>query len=53
MTGDEAIENAVRLLEAAEMESDRDRMGLLTDLANSWAEVAGLCYDRENQDLET
>jgi hypothetical protein len=46
MTADQAVANAVRLLEAAELERDLaflERLGLLAD---SWIAIATLLVDR-------
>lgn len=46
MTADEAVANAVRLLQAAEAETDLallERLGLLAD---SWIAIAALLADR-------
>ncbi len=45
---DEAIENACRLLRAAEVETDRQMMERLERLADSWVSLAGLLNQREN-----
>lgn len=47
MTTDEALENAVRLLQAAEIETDLAKMERYEKLADSWIAVANLLNDRE------
>jgi hypothetical protein len=44
---DEALAHAVRLLHAAELDTDRDRMGYLVQLAQAWTAIAQLLTDRE------
>ncbi len=43
----EALEKAIRLLEAAEDQTDRQLMEGLTRLAEGWTAVAGLLHDTE------
>ncbi len=45
-TTDEALGHACRLLHNAEMQTDRDLMGLQTELADSWVSVAELLHER-------
>ena len=47
MTFDEAIANAVRLLQAAESETNLALMKRLTQLADSWLSVANSIIVRE------
>lgn len=47
MTADEAIENAARLLRAAETETNLATMERLDELATSWLAMANLLMERE------
>lgn len=47
MTSDEAIGNAVRLLQHAETETNLELMKRLEGLADSWLGVAALLRERE------
>ncbi len=47
MTPEEAIDNAVRLLKAAEVELDLAKMERYEKLADSWLSVAHLLAERE------
>lgn len=47
MTADEAIGNAVRILQAAEAETNLATMERLDELACSWLTVANLLMERE------
>ncbi|WP_236241150.1 hypothetical protein [Streptomyces sp. CC228A] len=47
MTADEAISNAVRVLQAAEAETNLALMERLDELACSWLTVANLLMERE------
>ena len=47
LTSTEAVANAVRLLQSAEDETDRQLMEGLTRLAEGWVAVAGLLHDTE------
>lgn len=47
LTSQTAVANAVRLLESAEQETDRQLMEGLTRLAEGWVAVAGLLAERE------
>lgn len=47
MTAEEALNNAVRLLQAAETETNLALMERLEKLADSWIAVAGLLAQRE------
>lgn len=47
MTSEEAIANAVRLLRAAETETNLMLMERLEGLADSWLHVAALLRERE------
>lgn len=47
MTADEAIQSAVRLLQAAETETNLALMERLDELACSWLTVANLLMERE------
>jgi len=42
-----AVQNAIRLLESAEQETDRQLMEGLTRLAEGWTAVAGLLAEQE------
>lgn len=46
-TKDEALANAARLLEWAEVEVDLARMERLTELGNSWLSLASVIQDGE------
>lgn len=47
MTFDEAIANAARLLQAAELETNLAMMERLEKLADSWVSIANLIRERE------
>ncbi|MEK9524024.1 hypothetical protein MIU24_32325 [Streptomyces venezuelae] len=47
MTSAEAIDNAVRILQAAEAETNLALMERLDELASSWLAVANLLSERE------
>ncbi|MER7953852.1 hypothetical protein [Streptomyces sp. NPDC096030] len=47
MTADDAIANAVRILQAAETETNLALMERLDELACSWLTVANLLRERE------
>lgn len=47
MTSDEAIGNTVRLLQAAEHETNLMLMERLEGLADTWLHVAALLWDKE------
>ncbi|MCX5197217.1 hypothetical protein OOK31_25520 [Streptomyces sp. NBC_00249] len=47
MTADKAIENATRLLQAAETETNLALMERLDQLACSWLAIANLLMERE------
>lgn len=47
MTQDEALDNAARLLAAAEGETNLPLMERLTELADCWIAIAAQCMERE------
>lgn len=47
MTSDKALENAIRLLEAAEAETDRGLMERWVGMADSWLAVAQVLAEKE------
>jgi hypothetical protein len=47
LTVDSALQNAARLLHAAEMETNHTIMERLEKLADSWVSIAGLLAQRE------
>lgn len=48
MTSNEAIDNTVRLLQAAERETNLMLMERLEGLADTWLHLAALLWDKED-----
>lgn len=52
MTGQQAIANAARLLDHAELETDLSKMERLEHLADTWVNIAGLLAEHSDLSVQ-